>query len=445
MSLLVVLLFMPAFSALFWLILNPILARRTGTFLIMQALSLGLLLYFISDGFYATPGIPPELLLYARLLMDGAAPCLIPVIWLYMHRLIHRKRFYPSQFIWILAPVSLLIAGIVFTEISEKPVIADFLLRLYREGTSIAQEYKGTPLWHYYFWTSLLFRYVIGIELAAAAAYLIRYVIKQKFNIVNLWNFFFRGGAIRITELQIVNLILPGIFISLKLVFLKSYLDTHIWMSIFLGTVVTLGYFFLMICSLFGEKDEITLVQARHVMFFNYNHRIKGPIVEIMMEELLDEASQDSLVRFQEKLAVRISSDNVAPKTLSEVKEQLLARSAVGTWDDSLLTKFKALMLNEQLFLKPSLTLTEVAIRLRTNKTYVSKLVNNTYNLGFPELLNTLRVDYSQQYLLEHPDAKQEEVASASGFLSASSFNSIFKKITGMTPKVWLVSLGPRK
>ena len=67
-------------------------------------------------------------------------------------------------------------------------------------------------------------------------------------------------------------------------------------------------------------------------------------------------------------------------------------------------------------------------------------MVNNTYNLGFPELLNTLRVDYAEQYLLSHRDAKQEEVALACGFLSASSFNNIFKKITGVTPKVWLVS-----
>ena len=63
-------------------------------------------------------------------------------------------------------------------------------------------------------------------------------------------------------------------------------------------------------------------------------------------------------------------------------------------------------------------------------------MVNQTYNLGFPEVLNILRVDYSQQYMRSHPMASQEEIAKACGFLSASSFNGTFKRITDVTPKV---------
>ena len=235
----------------------------------MQAFSFDLLLYFISDGCYATPGIPPELLLYARLLMLGSAPCLIPILWLYFDRLIYRRRFRSSQFIWILAPVALLISGIVLTEICDKPVVADFLLRLYREGTSVAAEYKGSILWHYYIWTSLFFRIVIGTEFIVAAFALVRFVIRQKFNLRNVWNYLFNGSSLRIIELQTLNLVLPMLFVGLKLLFLKSFLDTHIWFSIFLAVVVTVGSSSLMVGSLFGEKNAITRIQAKHVMFFN--------------------------------------------------------------------------------------------------------------------------------------------------------------------------------
>ena len=98
-------------------------------------------------------------------------------------------------------------------------------------------------------------------------------------------------------------------------------------------------------------------------------------------------------------------------------------------------------MMDEQLFLQPSLTLNDVAERMGTNKTYVSKLVNNAYNVGFPELINTLRVDYAEQYILANPDAKQMEIAEKCGFLSASSFNNVFKKVTGMTPNIWKASI----
>ena len=55
-------------------------------------------------------------------------------------------------------------------------------------------------------------------------------------------------------------------------------------------------------------------------------------------------------------------------------------------------------------------------------------------------LLNILRIDYAEQYILNHPEAKQAEIAQACGFLSASSFNNMFKKVTGLTPKMWLAT-----
>ena len=439
MNPLILILFFPAAVCFFWLITNFFLARRTSTFAILEALAIALLFYLLADGCYSTPGIAPEILVYTRLFTVGAGSCLIPIIWMYFNKLQFRREFHPAQFIWILAPMALLIAGIVFTEISDKAVIAKFLSELFGTGSSIVVNYKGTTLWHFYIWTRIIFMIVIAVELLAATVYLVRFVIKEKVNVVNLWRFLFKGAPIRITELQIYNLLIIAIYIAVKLMFLKSYLDTHIWLSIFLALLVSFGYSSLMYCSLFGEKDTITLAQTKHVMFFNYNPAIKGQVVESMMEELLAEAEQDALVRFQEKIGETLNMDEMTPKEISAVKEQLFS-SVAGSWDDSLLSRFQTLMLNDQLFLKPSLSLADVADRLHTNKTYISKLVNNTYNLGFPELLNTLRIDYAEQYLRNHRDAKQDEVARACGFLSASSFNNIFKKTTGVTPRMWLAS-----
>ena len=102
--------------------------------------------------------------------------------------------------------------------------------------------------------------------------------------------------------------------------------------------------------------------------------------------------------------------------------------------------EFRRLLIERRAFLEPHLTVTEVARRLQTNKTYISKLVNESYGMPFPDLVNTLRVDYAEQYIVAHRDARQNEIAMACGFSSASSFNNIFKKVTGMTPKIWLAT-----
>ena len=439
MSPLILIIFLPSAVCLFWLITNFYLARRTSTFTVLECFSVATLLYFLADGCYATPGIDPQILVYSRMFTVGAGSCLVPIIWMYFYKLLHRGEFRPAQFLWIIAPVSLVIAGVVFTEISDKSAIAVFLSELFGQGSSIVSAYKGTSLWHFYIWTRIVFMTVVATELLAATIYLLRYVIKEKVRFGNLWRYWFKGGSIRVTELQIYNLLVIAIYIAVKLMFLKSFLDTHIWLSVILALLVSFGYSSLMYCSLFGEKERITLVQTKHVMFYNYNPAIKGPIVEIMLEELLEDSGPEILSRLRGKLGVAGRTGLKNQIEVASVKDRLMA-SASGAWDDSLIARFRALMIEEQLFLHPSLSLTDVAERLRTNKTYISKLVNNTYDMGFPELLNVLRIDYAEQYLMNHKNAKQEDVAKVSGFLSASSFNSIFKKVTGVTPKVWLAS-----
>ena len=70
------------------------------------------------------------------------------------------------------------------------------------------------------------------------------------------------------------------------------------------------------------------------------------------------------------------------------------------SWEeDELFKRFQHVMLEEKVFLQPRLTLNDVADMLETNTTYVSKMVNNAYNLGFPELVNTLRIDYAEQFI----------------------------------------------
>lgn len=123
-----------------------------------------------------------------------------------------------------------------------------------------------------------------------------------------------------------------------------------------------------------------------------------------------------------------------------EAEEQTHAILSEVTDDDSLLSRFQHLLVDEQLFLRPQLTLPEVADLLHTNKTYLSKLVNDHYKVSFPELINTLRIDYAEQYILNNREARQEEVARACGFLSASSFNNTFKKVAGMPPKQWVTN-----
>ena len=107
---------------------------------------------------------------------------------------------------------------------------------------------------------------------------------------------------------------------------------------------------------------------------------------------------------------------------------------------DKIMESFKQLMITEQGYLNPSMTIDEIANRLNTNRTYVSKLVNIYYGMPFREYLNGLRMDYAKQLMIDEPDAVIDYVAAKSGFQSSTQFIRKFREIEGTTPTVWKAS-----
>lgn len=103
-----------------------------------------------------------------------------------------------------------------------------------------------------------------------------------------------------------------------------------------------------------------------------------------------------------------------------------------------LAAEFEQLLIGEQAFLEPGITLTELARRLYTNKTYLSRLVNSHYGLPFPDLLASLRTESAKRYLAGHPGARMETVARVCGFSGAPAFLRCFRKVTGTTPRGWI-------
>lgn len=77
---------------------------------------------------------------------------------------------------------------------------------------------------------------------------------------------------------------------------------------------------------------------------------------------------------------------------------------------------------NEQLFLQPGLTLSELAKQLGTNRTMLSKLVNEQMGMPFAEFINRKRIAYFKKLEKEFPNALKQELAEKAGYTSMRSF-----------------------
>ena len=85
----------------------------------------------------------------------------------------------------------------------------------------------------------------------------------------------------------------------------------------------------------------------------------------------------------------------------------------------------------------PGITIEHVARDMGTNRSYLSRYLNEECHVNFYEWVAQLRIDEAQSLMSTHPSMLIEQIATRVGFTSASTFSSTFKKIVGITPNKW--------
>jgi AraC-like DNA-binding protein len=100
------------------------------------------------------------------------------------------------------------------------------------------------------------------------------------------------------------------------------------------------------------------------------------------------------------------------------------------------------LMLEEQLYLDPEISITKLARQLNTNDKYLSQLFNQQLNSTFNDYINSMRIIEACRMMTS--TGKQvksiDQIAEDAGFRSRSAFYSAFKKYTGVTPAFFMKS-----
>lgn len=101
-------------------------------------------------------------------------------------------------------------------------------------------------------------------------------------------------------------------------------------------------------------------------------------------------------------------------------------------------------MENEQLFLDPNLCLKNLAEKINLHPNKLSWLLNEHTGKNFNEYINTFRLETFKEIALNPSNSHLTLLGLAyeSGFNSKTVFNAFFKKMEGVTPRVWVKSKG---
>ncbi|WP_299216675.1 helix-turn-helix domain-containing protein [uncultured Aquimarina sp.] len=104
-----------------------------------------------------------------------------------------------------------------------------------------------------------------------------------------------------------------------------------------------------------------------------------------------------------------------------------------GSW---LKNKIEHYMKNEEIFTNQNLKVSDVASLVSMSEKELSLYIHDIYHMSFTDFINTYRIEKVKSLLVSSEQEKFTllAIAEKSGFSSKSSFNAVFKKITGLTP-----------
>ena len=160
--------------------------------------------------------------------------------------------------------------------------------------------------------------------------------------------------------------------------------------------------------------------------------------VHVPLRKLLFEPQL--LLQYQSQLQLPAPEPFVQDAEFEVVAEVQQSDVYLQQWKE----KVTGSMQHDQLYKDAELTLSQLAKKLSTNSSVLSKVVNQGFGLNFNDFVNEYRVQ-AVIALLKAGEQKNQTllgIAFDCGFNSKATFNRAFKKQTGISPKEWLEKNG---
>ncbi len=122
-----------------------------------------------------------------------------------------------------------------------------------------------------------------------------------------------------------------------------------------------------------------------------------------------------------------------------EPVEEESQKNKLSSKTDSYYEHLMELMQDEKLYTDVELTLQNLSERLGISSGYLSRIINEKENKNFFEFVNAYRIQEVKDKLVdkEYNHYSILGIALESGFKSKSTFNTVFKKLTGQTPSAY--------
>ena len=368
--------------------------------------------YFFIDASYLMPGGSHEdyvNLVFLDIVSQFITVCLFPTIIMFLRVLDTGRKMSPLQSLFCFLPGVILgsAAMVIYLSMGIQNA-ADYIA-----ATDLANGHPAgydAPIYMLQeIFCQKVYNIILLVEIIIVFYYAIRLMVKNNANFRKFGDFI-RGekSLNHINTISFLFLLMLGIC-AIRISLGRLYLLDHLLVSGFLSVLVGVTCFAISYIGNWFPDRNFNRWDLQHPALM----RTETPVP--VAEEFPEEA-----------------------ETTEEPAPVVVAASLKEEKAQSRLDQFLNYMTEEKPFLNPDLSIMDVADALHSNRTYISILVNENFQMTFRDYINKRRIEFSKEVMLEHPDEILEEIAERSGFLSDSQFSKKFKEMEGLSPRSWL-------
>lgn len=253
-------------------------------------------------------------------------------------------------------------------------------------------------------------------KLAHALPFVIVFIVMFERMIIrgNVYFVFTKHGTTLISLLLVQNI--AYLVILLKRLSLKKTIEQNLLVHINTKDLkiikyIVIAYLIILVCK----------IAALITWFYNYDHSICLTFTSVFFSL--------SFILVNTIVLLKLTF----PNFLNDTKKYQTT-GLKETHTEEYIAKLEEAMEIDKIYLDPLLTMEKLAKKLVISKNHISQIINENFGVKYNDYINKYRINEAQRLIKQNKFNSLLEVAYEVGFNSKSTFNTSFKKVTGLTP-----------
>lgn len=198
------------------------------------------------------------------------------------------------------------------------------------------------------------------------------------------------------------------------------------------------------VCALLLIVLLVIIYRQKHRISMAYNDLFERNQANLEQEKIyrarIRELQEESVAKSTENFENQVTLPSISPLH-DEASEPATKDIPISPEvRQRLLRDIGRVLDKTEFFCDPSFTINRLADEVRSNTTYVSKIINETYGMSFRSFLGEYRIKEAMARISDNTKYANytiKAIAESVGFKSQSAFITAFTKFTGMKPSMY--------